>query len=198
MKTTFEAVIDNLAAATGAEIRIGTDRVAEIAVGDELVLAKPTDTGEENATIFAVVSEGELDEAALKRALSLNLFGRGTLGGAIGLFVDTLVYSMNVRLEGLSAEDFAEKLVAFAKKATEIAADISSGSPDFRLIHPPAAASFFFKNRLYQISFSPDIMYSVEKAPGVFRLFFPSSFSSSFSEKEISSSMVYCMCSKES
>ena len=130
MKTTFEAVIEELAAATGAEIRIGTDRVAEIAVGDELVLAKPTDTGEENATIFAVVSEGELDEAALKRALSLNLFGRGTLGGTIGLFVDSLVYSMSVRLEGLSAEDFAEKLVAFAKKATEIAADISSGSPD--------------------------------------------------------------------
>ena len=130
MKTTFEAVIEDLAAATGAEIRIGTDRVAEIAVGDELVLAKPTDAGEENATIFAVVSEGELDEAALKRALSLNLFGRGTLGGMIGLFVDSLVYSMSVRLEGLSAEDFAEKLVAFAKKATEIAADISSGSPD--------------------------------------------------------------------
>lgn len=130
MKTTFESIIEDLAAATGAEIRIGTDRVAEIGVGNELVLAKPTDTGEDNATIFAVVSEGELDEAALRRALSLNLFGRGTLGGTIGLFVNSLVYSMAVRLEGLSAEDFAEQLVAFAKKATEIAADISSGNPD--------------------------------------------------------------------
>ncbi len=128
MKTPFEAIIEDLAAATGAEISIGADRVAEIAVADEIVLVKPKDTGEETVAIFSVVSDGGLGEAAMKRALSLNLFGRGTLGGTIGLFLDSLVYSMDVRLEGLSAEDFAENLAGFAKKSSEIAADISTGS----------------------------------------------------------------------
>ena len=129
MKTPFESIIEDLAAATGADIRIGTDRVAEVAVADELVLVKPKDTGEETATLFAVVSEGDLDEAALRRALSLNLFGHGTLGGAIGLFVDSLVLSLDVPLAGLSAEDFAERLAAFAQKSGEIAAAVSSGEP---------------------------------------------------------------------
>lgn len=127
MKTPFESIIEDLAAETGADIRIGTDRVAEIAVADELVLVKPKDTGEETATLFAVVSEGDLDEAALRRALSLNLFGHGTLGGAIGLFVDSLVLSLDVPLAGLSAEDFAERLAAFAQKSSEITAALSSG-----------------------------------------------------------------------
>ena len=129
MKTPFESIIEDLAAATGADIRIGTDRVAEIAVSDELVLVKPKDTGEETVTIFAVVSEGDLDEAALRHALSLNLFGHGTLGGAIGLFVDSLVFSLDVPLNGLSAGDFAERLAGFAQKATEIEAAVSSGEP---------------------------------------------------------------------
>ncbi len=127
MKTPFESIIEDLAAATEVDIRIGTDRVAEITVADELVLVKPKDTGEETATIFAVVSEGELDETALRRALSLNLFGRGTLGGTVGLFIDSLVFSVDVTLSGLSAEDFAGRLAAFAQKSTEIAAAISSG-----------------------------------------------------------------------
>jgi hypothetical protein len=126
MKTPFESIVEDLAAATGAEIRIGTDRVAEITVADELVLVRPKDTGEETATLFTVVSEGELDEAALRRALSLNLFGHGTLGGAIGLFVDSLVFSVDVPLSGLSAEDFAERLATFAQKSGEIAAAISA------------------------------------------------------------------------
>ncbi len=126
MKTPFESIIENLAALTGADIRIGADRVAEIAVADELVLAKPTDTAEENATLFAVVSEGELDEAALKRALSLNLLGRRTQGGLIGLFVNSLVYSRDVKLDGLSVEDFAETLAAFAATVTEIASTIAT------------------------------------------------------------------------
>ena len=131
MKTPFESLIEDLAAAIGADVRIGTDRVAEVAVADELVLVKPKDTGEETVTIFAVVSEGELDEAALRRALSLNLFGHGTLGGAIGLFVDSLVFSLDVPLIGLSAEDFAGRLAAFAQKATEIAGAVSAnGSAD--------------------------------------------------------------------
>lgn len=129
MKTPFESIIEDLAAATGADIRIGTDRVAEVAVADELVLVKPKDTGEETVTLFAVVSEGELDETALRRALSLNLFGHGTLGGAVGLFVDSLVFSLDVPLSGLSAEDFAERLAGFAQKSTEIAAAVSSGEP---------------------------------------------------------------------
>ena len=45
----------------------------------------------------------------------------------IGLFVDSLVYSRDLPLEGVSAETFGRVLELFARTSREISAALSSG-----------------------------------------------------------------------
>ena len=55
----------------------------------------------------------------------MSLFGRETAGGTIGLFADSLIYSTCQPLDGLSAQEFAEKLVLFAHDAQRISEALS-------------------------------------------------------------------------
>ena len=50
---------------------------------------------------------------------------RETAGGTIGLFVDSLIYSTCQPLDGLSSQEFAEKLVQFAHNAQRITDELS-------------------------------------------------------------------------
>lgn len=118
--TQYEQIVGEVAEASGTQIAIHSDRVAEIAVDGTIVLVKPMDAVETSVTFFAVLVDEGVGEAQMKKALELNLFGRKTAGGTIGLFVDSLVYSMNQPLEGLSAQEFAERLVQFAHNARRI------------------------------------------------------------------------------
>ena len=124
--TSYERMIRELAGAAGAEIKIGSDRVCEMAIGEVIVLLKPADANEEAVTLFAVVSDGDTGEATLKKALRLNLFGSGTLGAHLGLFASALILSCDLPLAELAAEDLAEQLLAFARQAEEIARELSS------------------------------------------------------------------------
>ena len=118
--TLFEQIIGEVSEATGAQIEIAPDRVAEIVVDGTVVLVKPTDPVESSVMLFTVLVDGDVGEAQMKAALEMSLFGRGTAGGTIGLFVDSLIYSVSQSLEGLSAEAFAERLVLFARNAQQI------------------------------------------------------------------------------
>ena len=124
--TSYERMVGELAGAAGAEIRIGSDRVCEMAIGEMIVLLKPTDANEEALTLFAVVSDGDTGGATLKKALQLNLFGSGTLGAHLGLFASALILSRDLPLAELTAGDFAERILAFAQQAEEIAQELSS------------------------------------------------------------------------
>jgi len=129
--TQYEQIIGEIAEASGAQIAIQADRVAEIAVDGTIVLVKPTDAVETAVMLFAVLVDETAGEAQLKKALELSLFGRETAGGAIGLFVDSLVYSVRQPLEGLSVQEFAERLVRFAHDAqrlSEALAPLAGGS----------------------------------------------------------------------
>jgi len=118
--TQYEHMIGEVAEASGAQIAIEQDRVAEIALDGTIVLVKPLDDTESAVALFAVVSDEGVDETQMKKALELNLFARGTAGGTIGLFADSLIYSARQPLEGLSAQEFAERLCEFAHAARRI------------------------------------------------------------------------------
>ena len=125
--TKYEHILREVSEACGENILPASDRVAELVVEDTVVLVKPADATEESVSIFTVVLDGTIDENVLRRAMDMNLFACGTAGGIIGLFVDSLVYSRNLRLEGVSAEAFGEAIAAFAQKSREISAALSSG-----------------------------------------------------------------------
>ena len=125
--TKYEQILQAVSEACGEEILPASDRVAELAVEDTVVLVKPADATEENVSIFTVVLDGAVDENVLRKAMDMNLFARGTCGGIIGLFVDSLVYSRDLPLEGVSAETFGRVLELFARTSREISAELSSG-----------------------------------------------------------------------
>ena len=137
--TSYERMIRELAGAAGAEIKIGSDRVCEMAIGEVIVLLKPADANEEAVTLFAVVSDGDTGEATLKKALRLNLFGSGTLGAHLGLFASALILSRDLPLAELAAEDLAEQLLAFARQAEEIARGTGGRRGGIRGIRNPHA-----------------------------------------------------------
>ena len=123
--TQYEQIVGEVAEASGTQIAIHSDRVAEIAVDGTIVLLKPTDAVETSVTLFTVLVDEEVSEAQMRKALELSLFGRETAGGTIGLFVDSLIYSVRQPLEGLSAQEFAERLVRFAHDAQRLSEALS-------------------------------------------------------------------------
>lgn len=125
--TKYEQILQEVSEACGEEILPASDRVAEISVEGTVVLVKPADATEEVVSIFTVVLDGDADEKSLRKAMELNLFACGTAGGVIGLFVDSLVYSRDLPLEGVSAETFGRVLELFARTSREISAVLSSG-----------------------------------------------------------------------
>ena len=76
------ALIQELAALTGADVALAPDGVAEPLARD-----------------------------VLARALSFNLFGAESLGLHVGLFANALVLSTTCPAAGLTAEAFAERLL---------------------------------------------------------------------------------------
>ena len=123
--TKYEQILHEVSEACGEEILPASDRVAELAVEDTVVLVRPADATEESVSIFTVVLDGDAGERSLRKAMELNLFACGTDGGVIGLFVDSLVYSRDLPLEGVSAETFGQFLASFARKSREISAALS-------------------------------------------------------------------------
>ena len=146
--TTFETILAALGSALGTDLSPASDGIAQIVAENRIVLLRPEDNGE-SATLFSSLAtlpddmDGAPARRVLENALSLNLFGRDTLGGHLGLFVDTIFLSRNIPLDGLSAEDLGDRLIAFSRLATELAgkldpspseppADSRSGPDPFR------------------------------------------------------------------
>lgn len=130
--TLYETMLRDLGEGLGLELKSEGDGVAQIAVEGRMVLLKPL-AGEEAALAMTIVStasaDGSFPPKTLEKALSLGLFGRGTAGGHIGLFGDSLVFSHELALAGETPEAFAEMLLAFAKNAAEIEEKLAS-SPE--------------------------------------------------------------------
>lgn len=124
--TTYEQLISDLGVGLGIELRPGSDGITDVIIEDRPVLVRP-EPGDESVTVFSIVATDAGDKA-IRAALSLNLFGRDTMGGNLGLFADSIILSRTERIVELAADAFAEKLVAFARLAGGIAVKIGAGT----------------------------------------------------------------------
>ena len=123
MTTIYEQSLQRLSEASGSNIEIGEDRVANVVVEDRVITLKPSDEAESSLTAFTVVARcddsGRFPVDTLETALSMNLFGARTMGGHIGLFGGALFLSRTIAVEGLSPEALAEEFVALVRLAEE-------------------------------------------------------------------------------
>ena len=133
MTSIYEQAVTRLAEASGAEIEIGEDRIANIVVEERVVTLKPSDEAESALTAFTIVADRDdgasLPPAILERALVMNLFGAQTDGGHIGLFANTLFLSKTFAIEGMSPEALAEAFVALVRLADEIERELGGEEP---------------------------------------------------------------------
>lgn len=133
MTSIYEDAVTRLAEASGSQIEIGDDRIANIVVEDRVVTLKPADETESALTAFTIVAQqddqGPFPPAVLERALALNLFGAQTDGGHIGLFGDALFLSKTIAVEGISPEALAEAFVTLVRLAGEIEGELGGEAP---------------------------------------------------------------------
>lgn len=130
-----ELLIRELSELIGVELAYSDDKTCDLAVDGRIVVLRyrPED---EDWLYFGVVSEPEPEadqpREVLVKALELNLFGSETLGMHLGLFGSALVLSGSVPIEGLTAENFAERLLFLSRHIGKLAEklEVESGSAD--------------------------------------------------------------------
>lgn len=123
--TPYETAISGLAAALETELPLASDRLCDIEVDGRLVFLRPMGEAEDALTMFTPVAkvpdDAERADEIKTRALSMNLFGSGTLGGHLGLFAGSVILSApQLEATGLGAESFAEQLLVFSRFAGEV------------------------------------------------------------------------------
>ncbi|MBR3820688.1 MAG: type III secretion system chaperone [Kiritimatiellae bacterium] len=130
-----ELLVRELSELIGVELSYSDDRTCDLAVDGRIVALRyrPDD---DDWLYFGVVSETEDDQSreVLAKALKLNLFGSETLGMHLGLFGNALVLSGSVPMDGLTAENFAERLLFLSRHIGKLAEklEVGSGSDDMR------------------------------------------------------------------
>ena len=130
-----ELLVRELSELIGVELSYSDDRTCDLAVDGRIVVLRyrPDD---DDWLYFGVVSESEDDQprGLLAKALELNLFGSETLGMHLGLFGNALVLSGSVPMDGLTAENFAERLLFLSRHIGKLAEklEVESGSDDMQ------------------------------------------------------------------
>ena len=132
MTTIYEQSLQRLSEASGSNIEIGEDRVANVVVEDRVITLKPSDEAESALTAFTIVAKcddsGRFSVDTLEKALTMDLFGARTHGGHIGLFGGALFLSRTIAVEGLSPEALAEEFVALVRLAEEIERELGGAA----------------------------------------------------------------------
>ena len=108
-------LINELAELTSTEINFTAENICEIVVEDRLILLRYRSEDNDWLYFGVVLESEELSRETLEKALALNLFGAETLGLHLGLFVQSLILSGTVPMDGLNAEGLAEKLLFLSK-----------------------------------------------------------------------------------
>ncbi len=124
-----ELLINELSELIGVELNLSADKICDLVVDERIVVLRyrPDD---DSWLYFGVVHEESDDFSGriLKKALELNLFGIETHGFHLGLFGNALVLSGSVNMDGLTAEYFAEKILALSRHIGELAEKLNANS----------------------------------------------------------------------
>ena len=130
-----ELLIKELSHHTGVEMEYRTDeRLCEISVDGHVLMLRYRPDGDD-WLYFGVVADFEdegLSEAVLTRALEFNLFGAGTSAFHLGLFGMSFILSGTVAMDGLTAESFADRLVALGRKIEELSGELAESGAAVR------------------------------------------------------------------
>ena len=123
--TAYETAIAALADALETKLEIASDRLCDVAVDGRLIVLRPIGESETSIMMFTPVGsepvDGKLPAAVKDMALSMNLFGKDTLGGHLGVFGESVILSSQpVEADGLDAQSFAERLLVFSRFAGEV------------------------------------------------------------------------------
>ncbi|MGN0890363.1 MAG: type III secretion system chaperone [Candidatus Spyradenecus sp.] len=144
MATAFETLLQALGAALEMDLAPAADGIAEVAIGPRAVCLKPV-AQETALRLFTTIqspltpASEQLPSEVLARALRRNLFAEQTAGHVIGLFNQTLIVSMDLPLDALSAEELAERLLLIARVAEEAEVDLFGGEGSAPAASEPAA-----------------------------------------------------------
>ena len=131
--TPYETAVAALSEALETKLEIASDRLCDIDVDGRLVILRPMGEAEASVPLFTIVAgapdDGKLPAEVKDKALSMDLFGKETLGGHLGLFGESILLSAPpVEATGLAAEAFAESLLAFSRFAGEVEQKLSKAN----------------------------------------------------------------------
>lgn len=117
----FEAIISELAAATGLGLAVDAQDSCSLITG-ETIITMQYRRDLDDVVIFAPLRDGDdaLSLPVMQKALELGFNGAGTHGCFIGLFNGALVLSTFVPLEGMTAQSLGERILAFADVAADV------------------------------------------------------------------------------
>lgn len=129
--STFERILSELGQGLGIDLAPASDGVAEVAADGRIVLLKADETGEREVLVFATVAtapEGGFPAETLRAALEMDLFGRDVAGHHLGLFAGSLLLSATIPLEGLAADDLAERILVVSRLAGELSGRLADSA----------------------------------------------------------------------
>ena len=124
------ALIQELAALTGADVALSPEGVAEL-VADGNALTLRWREEDQDWLCYGVALDGGCDPLArevLARALEFNLFGADALGLHVGLFANAIVLSATCPAAGLTAEAFAERLLFLSAQIDALGKRLAVGT----------------------------------------------------------------------
>lgn len=117
-----ELLIKELAEVTGTDVALDASGICELVADGNLVVMRYREASED-WLCFGVALDGgddELPRGTLAKALELGLFGAETGGFHLGLHGNALVLSDVVPSLELTAEAFAERLLALSRQITSV------------------------------------------------------------------------------
>lgn len=144
------ALIQELAALTGADMTLSPEGVAEL-VADGNALTLRWREGDRDWLCYGIALDGgdePLGREVLARALAFNLFGADSLGLHVGLFANAIVLSMTCPSAGLTAEAFAERLLFLSAQIDALARRLVVGVDEGAPAAAPAPEDIL-QDRLY-------------------------------------------------
>ena len=117
----FETLISDFAEKTGLSLQPGADGSVDLVV-DGLDVSVQYRQNKDDCVMFTLpIADTEPDDRMVRRALELSANGAGTGGHFLGIKEGMFVLSSVVQPGGLSAEDFAERLLALAAATRSVA-----------------------------------------------------------------------------
>ena len=124
-----ELLIKELAEVTGTDVALDASGICELVADGNLLVMRYREASEDWLCFGVVLDGGDEDipRGTLAKALELGLFGAETGGFHIGLHGNALVLSDAVPSFDLTAETFADRLLALSRKITEMSEQLESG-----------------------------------------------------------------------